>query len=47
MDRANAGQRQKARRPEGFRGKAGLAALLLAHRPAVGMLARRALAFSL
>ncbi len=31
-DRANAGQRQKTRRPEGFRGKGRLASLLLGHR---------------
>src|SRR6266542_6493836 len=40
--RANAGRRQKTRRPEGFRGKGRLASLLLGHSPTAGMLPRRA-----
>jgi len=43
--RANEVHRQKTCRPEGFRGKAGLAALLLAYRPTRGMRARRALPY--
>ena len=41
-DRANEGQRQKSRRPEGFRGKSRLASLLLCQRPLAGILPRRA-----
>ncbi len=41
--RANAGRRQKIRRPKGFRGKGHLASLLLGHRPLAGMLPRRAM----
>ena len=36
-DRANAGQRQKTRRPEGFRAEGRLASLLLSRRPTRGM----------
>ena len=40
--RANEGHRQKTCRPEGFRGKARLASLLLGQRPLAGILPRRA-----
>src|SRR6266704_3710966 len=41
-ERANAGNGQKTRRPEGFRAKGRLPSLLLGHRPLAGMLPRRA-----
>ena len=41
--RANAGRRQKTRRPEGFRGKGRLASLLLSRRSTRDILLRRAL----
>src|ERR1041384_791769 len=41
-DRANTGQRQKRRRPEGFRAEGRLASLLLSRRPTRGILLRRA-----
>src|SRR5204863_9333182 len=41
-DRANAGERQKSRRPEGFRAEGRLASLLLSRRPTRGILLRRA-----
>ena len=40
-ERANAGHRQKTRRPEGFRGKGRLASLLLSRRSARDILLRR------
>src|SRR5688572_7715173 len=40
--RANAGHRQKIRRPEGFRGKGPLASLFLGHRALAAMLPRHA-----
>ena len=40
-DRVNAGQRQKTRRPEGFRAAGRLASLLLSRRPTRGILLRR------
>ena len=47
QDRANAGRRQKARRPAGFRGKGRLASLHLSRRSTRDILLRRALPSSL
>src|ERR1041384_2863470 len=41
-DRANAGDRQESRRPEGFRAEGRLASLFLSRRPTRGILLRRA-----